>query len=99
MESIALSLLAALIAVPAVVAALLLAVRADKPLTFITVIGALVIACLSILAAAVFLPQSSQGTLYFAVPEGVAHAVTYVTLAIDLVLAVYVIGKGLANKK
>ena len=99
MESIALSLLAALIAVPAVVAALLLAVRADKPRTFITVIGALVIACLSILAAAVFLPQSSQGTLYFAVPEGVAHAVTYVTLAIDLVLAVYVIGKGLANKK
>ncbi|MGN0039054.1 MAG: NADH-quinone oxidoreductase subunit L [Coriobacteriales bacterium] len=99
METIAQAVLGGLIVIPAVVAALLLAVRADKPRTFITVIGALVIACLSILAAAVFLPQSSQGTLYYAVPEGLSHAVSYVTLAIDLVLAVYVIGKGLANKK
>ena len=99
METTALALLGALIVLPAVVAALLLAVRADKPRTFITVIGALAIACLSVLAAAVFLPQSSQGALYFAVPEGVAEGISYVTIGIDLVLAAYIIGKGLANKK
>lgn len=99
METTALALLGALIVLPAVVAALLLAVRADKPRTFITIIGALAIACLSVLAAAVFLPQSSQGALYFAVPEGVAEGISYVTIGIDLVLAAYIIGKGLANKK
>ena len=98
METTALALLGALIVLPAVVAALLLAVRADKPRTFITVIGALAIACLSVLAAAVFLPQSSQGALYFAVPEGVAEGISYVTIGIDLVLAAYIIGKGLASK-
>ena len=62
MELTALPTLGTLIAAPAVVALLLLIVRSEKPRTFITVIGALVIACASIFAAISFITQCSQGT-------------------------------------
>ena len=99
MELIAKAVLGTLVAAPAVVAFLLLIARSEKPRTFITVIGALIIGCASVYAAIYFLPQCSQGTVNITVGEGFAHAVNYVTLAIDVVLGLYVIVKGLKNKK
>lgn len=99
MESIVLPTMLTLIAVPAVVALLLLVVRSEKPRTFITVIGALVIGCASLYAAIYFLPLCSQGTYTVAVTDEFAHAVNYVTLAIDVILGLYVIVKGFCNKK
>lgn len=99
MELIALSTMGVLVAAPAIVALLLLIVRSDKPRTFITVIGALVIGCASLYAAIYFLPVCSQGTYTVAVEEGFAHVVNYVALAIDVILGLYVIVKGICNKK
>ena len=99
MELTALPTLGTLIAAPAVVALLLLIVRSEKPRTFITVIGALVIACASIFAAISFITQCSQGTYTVTVGEEFAHVVNYVALAIDVVLGLYVIVKGICNKK
>lgn len=99
MELIAKSILGTLIVAPAVVALLLLIIRNEKPRTFITVIGALIIGCTSIYAAIYLLPLCSEGALMLTVGEGFASTVNYVTLAVDIVLGLYVIGKGLKNKK
>ena len=99
MELIAKSILGVLVAAPAVIAFLLLIIRSDKPRTFITVIGALIIGCASVYAAIYLLPQCSEGTLKLTVGEGFASAVNYVALAVDVVLGLYVIAKGLKNKK
>ena len=96
MESIGLGTIAALVLFPMLIALILLFVRNDRARSYITVIGALVIACASIFLAAEFLPAGPQ---QFAVNAGAAHIIGYVTLAIDVLLCIYVIAKGVYYKK
>ena len=99
MESIAIPTIAFLVIVPAVVALFLCAIRGDKARSFVTVIGALVIACGSVFCAIEFLPQCSSGAIYFAVDETISEVISYVALAIDLLLSIYIIVKGIACKR
>mgnify|MGYP002311353878 CR=1 FL=1 len=73
-----------------------LLVRDDRARTFITVIGALVIACAAVFLAYEFVPLGSQK---FAINSSVADLLGYVMLAIDVLLCLYIIGKGIAYKK
>ena len=73
-----------------------LLVRDDRARTFITVIGALVIACAAVFLAYEFVPLGSQK---FAINSSVAELLGYVMLAIDVLLCLYIIGKGIAHKK
>ena len=68
----------------------------DRARTFITVIGALVIACAAVFLAYEFVPLGSQK---FAINSSVAELLGYVMLAIDVLLCLYIIGKGIAHKK
>lgn len=73
-----------------------LLVRDDRARTFITVIGALVIACAAVFLAYEFVPLGSQK---FAINSSIAELLGYVMLAIDVLLCLYIIGKGIAHKK
>lgn len=100
MESIAFGAIAFLIVCPLVVAVLLLAIRTEGPRRFITVAGAVFTALGSIYAVYVFLPGCSSGAQYFAIgSHELSEAVTYIALGIDVFLGLYVIVKGLKNKK
>ena len=100
METIAIASIAYLLIVPVIFALLALAISNDRARSFITVIGALLIACGSIFLAVEFLPTcSAEGAVMIAVNEQAAEIISYVFLAIDLLLSVYVIAKGIANKR
>lgn len=92
--------IAYLIICPIIVALLLLVAKAEPARRVITVAGAVLIALGSIFAAVQFLPGCSSGAQYFAIgSHELAEAVSYITLAIDVVLGLYIIVKGIANKK
>ncbi len=96
MMDIGVATIAFLILVPVLLALILLFVKDDKARSYITVIGALVIACGSIFLAAQFL---SAQTLMYSVDSSVSKAIGYITLAIDAALCLYVIVKGVYHKK
>lgn len=96
MMDIGVATIAFLILVPVLLALILLFVKNDKARSYITVIGALVIACGSIFLATQFL---SAETHKFAIDASVSTMIGYVTLAIDALLCLYVIAKGLYYKK
>ncbi len=96
MVDIGVATIAFLILVPVLLALILLFVKNDKARSYITVIGALVIACGSIFLATQFL---SAETHKFAIDASVSTMIGYVTLAIDALLCLYVIAKGLYYKK
>lgn len=92
--------IAYLIISPIIVALLLLVAKAEPARRVITVAGALLIALGSIFAVVQFLPGCSSGAQYFTIgSHELAEAVSYITLAIDVVLGLYIIVKGIANKK
>lgn len=100
MESIATGVIAYLVICPIVIAALLLVAKGEQARRVVTVAGAAIIALGSIFAAVVFLPSCSSGAQYFAIgSHELAEAISYITLGVDVVLGVYIIAKGLANKK
>lgn len=100
MSNLAPILTAFLVLFPALVALVLWVCRSDKARTFITVVGALVIACGSIFFAVELLPVcSASGAQYFAVDERLAEGITLVTLAIDVIISLYIIVRGIVCKR
>lgn len=92
--------IAYLIICPIIVALLLLVAKAEPARRVITVAGAVLIALGSVFAAVQFLPSCSNGVQYFAIgSHELTEAISYITLAIDVVLGLYIIFKGIANKK
>ena len=99
METLAISLIGFLILFPMFIALLLLLIRNDTARSYITVIGALLIAFGVIFCAIEFLPQSSEASIGIALSAQVVQIITWVSLCIDVVLAIYIIGKGIKYKK
>jgi ech hydrogenase subunit A len=91
-----LSTIAFLVLFPVIVAALLLIIRNDKARAGITVVSAIVIAAGSIYLAVQYL---GKPTIFPAVSEGIAEAVSYTFLVIDILLGLYIMGKGIKHKK
>ena len=89
-------LIGALVLVPVVFALILLLVRNDRARSYITVIGALVIACMSIFAAVKFL--TGQVSVY-TLDEGLSKVVDHVALVIDIILCGYIIARAYICKK
>lgn len=85
-----------LILFPVLVALVLMFVRNDRARSYITVIGALVIACGSIFCAVQFL---SPETHVFPVSDTAAMVIDYVALAIEVILCLYIFVKGVYYKK
>ena len=85
-----------LILFPVLVALVLVFVRNDRARSYITVIGALVIACGSIFCAAQFL---SPETHVYAVDDGAALFIDYAVLVIEVGLCLYIFVKGVYYKK
>ena len=80
---------------PMLIALVQVFVRGDRARTYLTVAGALLIACGSIFCAVEFTGAQLQIALDPALTSGIG----YVTLAIDVLLCVYIIGKGVRHKK
>ena len=85
-----------LILFPVLVALILMFVRDDRARSYITVVGALVIACGSIFCAAQFL---SPETHLFAVDDATATIIGYIALVIEVALCLYIIIKGIYYRK
>ena len=85
-----------LILFPVAIAGLLLIARGDKARAAISTCGGIIIAVASIVLAVMFLGQPET---FFQVDEGAAHAIGYLTLAIDIALACYIVGKGIIYKR
>lgn len=93
---IGIATIAFLILFPVLIALVLMFVRNDKARSYITVIGALCIACGSIFCAAQFLSPEAR---FFAMGEGAYEVIEYVAMAIEVALCLYVIVKGIYHKK
>ena len=81
------------------IALLLLLIRNDSARSYITVIGALLTAVAAIFCAIEFLPQCSEASIGVALSAQVVQVITWVSLGIDVLLAIYIIGKGIKYKK
>lgn len=93
---IGIATIAFLILFPVLVALILMFVRDDRARSYITVIGALVIACGSIFCAVQFL---SPETHLFVIDDVTATVIDYVALAIEVALCLYIFVKGVYYKK
>ena len=93
---IGIATIAFLILFPVLVALILMFVRDDRARSYITVIGALVIACGSIFCAVQFL---SPETHLFVIDDGMATIIGYVALVVEVALCLYIIVKGIYYKK
>lgn len=96
LESIGIGTIASLIVFPVLVAIVQLFIRNDRARTYVTVVGALLIACGSVFIAVEF---AGAGPQQFSLDPSVTKSMGFVTLAIDVILCVYIIGKGLRYKK
>ena len=85
-----------LILFPVLVALILMFVRDDRARSYITVVGALVIACGSIFCAVQFL---SPETHLFVVDDATATVIGYIALVIEVALCLYIIIKGIYYRK
>ena len=88
--------IAYLVLLPVLVALVLLIVRNDKIRSYVTVIGALLIACGSIFLAVQFLAADAH--MYWVDAQSFT-LINYATLVIDAALCLYVIAKGIYYKK
>ncbi len=93
---IGIATIAFLILFPVLVALMLMFVRGDRARSYITVVGALVIACGSIFCATQFL---SPETHVYAIDDGVALFIDYAALVIEVGLCLYIFVKGVYYKK
>ena len=99
METLALYSISFLVLFPMLVALMLFFIRNDKVRSFITVIGALFIAVATIFCAIQFLPQTAQSSIGVTLSASVVQIITWVSLIIDVLLAIYIIAKGVYYKK
>jgi ech hydrogenase subunit A len=95
LEAIALGTIAYLILFPILIALILLVIRHDAARSIITVIGALFTAVGSVFLAIEFMGQPQQLSL----DASLVQAVGYAVVAIDAVLCLYIICKGIYWKK
>ena len=96
MQAFGIGLIAFLVLFPVLVALFELVIRNDKVRTYLTVLAALVIACASVFCAIEF---AGAGSTTFALDETIVRQVSWVTLAVDVVLCLYIIGKGVVHGK
>ena len=96
MEAFGIGLIAFLVLFPMLTALVQLVVRNDKVRTYLTVLAALVIAVASVFCAIEF---AGAGATTFALDESTVRYVSWATLAVDAVLCLYVIGKGVVHRK
>ena len=96
MEAFGIGLIAFLVLFPMLTALVQLVVRNDKVRTYLTVLAALVIAVASVFCAIEF---AGAGAQTFALDESTVRYVSWATLAVDVVLCLYVIGKGVVHRK
>ena len=89
-------IIAFLVLFPVLVAFVQLLVRNDTVRTYLTVVGALVTACASVFCAVEFL---GADTTTIALDAGLTKAISYVALGIDVLLCVYIVGKGVWHRK